>query len=603
MLVRLYTHTIKAACRHYQVAHTILLLDGFFSKSDPFFEVSKQLKGGAGPSWQVVYRSEVIDNNLNPKWKGASLSVGDICGGDKDQPLLVSLFDYQKNGKHNSMGFFETSVNALIKAKVHPGTGDPKSIDTSKGFQLKKKGMLFGTIVVTEASIQGTTGVSGYHPTSTSVFPNTTSTNTMTAPAMAQSVGTIPPTLISRGDYQPNFVDYISGGLELQLSVAIDFTGSNGDPRKPGTLHYIDRTGSQLNDYEKALTAVGSIVAKYDSDQMFPMLGFGAKFRGVIDHSFQLGPTAEVSGIKGMIDAYRNTFKTGLTMSGPTVFSEVIQLAAAQAKSKQEASRRIGMQAYHILLILTDGAVSDINQTKRAIRAASDAPLSIVIVGIGKADFSAMQFLDDFISQEGAGGRDICQFVEFERYQSNKIHLTQATLEEIPDQVVDYFNSHGIKPLPAISGSRVNVLADECDEDEEIELSLDFGEDGEINLASGGVMDDTGYGTYDTYSGMTPLPVPSTAPQSYVHQQPTYGAQYANAPPEYAQSYQTPQQGYGQPQVVTASVVTQPVFHVQVPPGASAGQQLQIMHPQTQLPMIITIPQGVAPGGVFPVPY
>jgi hypothetical protein len=232
---------------------------------------------------------------------------------------------------------------------------------------------------------------------------------------------------------KPKFIDYLSGGCELQLTIAIDFTGSNGDPRKPGTLHFIHRDG-QLNDYEKALTAVGSIIAKYDSDQKFPVVGFGAKYNGIISHCFQLGRTPEASGIAGVLEAYRGTFRTGLTMSGPTVFDECINLAAAQARSKQAESLRIGQQAYHILLILTDGAVTNVHATKEAIKAASDAPLSIVIVGIGQADFSSMQFLDDFQSQEKVG-RDICQFVEFERYKDNRMSLTQATLDEIPDQV------------------------------------------------------------------------------------------------------------------------------------------------------------------------
>ena len=34
------------------------------------------------------------------------------------------------------------------------------------------------------------------------------------------------------------FVDYIMGGLELSFTVAIDFTASNGDPKKPDSLHY-----------------------------------------------------------------------------------------------------------------------------------------------------------------------------------------------------------------------------------------------------------------------------------------------------------------------------------------------------------------------------
>merc|ERR1712232_434782 len=98
-----------------------------------------------------------------------------------------------------------------------------------------------------------------------------------------------------------------------------------------------------------------------------------------------------------------------------------------------------------ILLILTDGAVSDINSTAAGIARASDAPLSIVIVGIGNADFSAMQFLDDFESRSGLN-RDIVQFVQFSKHEYDKTSLTRATLDEIPDQLVKFFTSRGIMP-------------------------------------------------------------------------------------------------------------------------------------------------------------
>ena len=71
-------------------------------------------------------------------------------------------------------------------------------------------------------------------------------------------------------------------------------------------------------------------------------------------------------------------------------------------------------------------------------------------------------------------------------------------------------------------------------------------------------------------------------------------------PQPYAQPYG---QSYPSPQVVSATVVTTPVFHVQLPPGVNAGQQLQIQHPQTQQQMIVTVPAGVAQGGTFPVAY
>ena len=52
------------------------------------------------------------------------------------------------------------------------------------------------------------------------------------------------------------------------------------------------------------------------------------------------------------------------------------------------------LQMYHILLILTDGAIHDMQATKDVIVECSHYPLSIIIVGIGNADFSNMIELD-----------------------------------------------------------------------------------------------------------------------------------------------------------------------------------------------------------------
>jgi hypothetical protein len=34
-----------------------------------------------------------------------------------------------------------------------------------------------------------------------------------------------------------SFLDYISGGMQMGLVVAIDYTGSNGNPDDPSSLH------------------------------------------------------------------------------------------------------------------------------------------------------------------------------------------------------------------------------------------------------------------------------------------------------------------------------------------------------------------------------
>jgi len=51
-------------------------------------------------------------------------------------------------------------------------------------------------------------------------------------------------------------------------------------------------------------------------------------------------------------------------------------------------------QKYTILLILTDGVINDIDATIDEVVKASNLPLSIIIVGIGNADFDQMEQLD-----------------------------------------------------------------------------------------------------------------------------------------------------------------------------------------------------------------
>ena len=51
-------------------------------------------------------------------------------------------------------------------------------------------------------------------------------------------------------------------------------------------------------------------------------------------------------------------------------------------------------QQYYVLLLLTDGVLSDMAETKAAIVKASRLPTSVIIVGVGQADFKDMDELD-----------------------------------------------------------------------------------------------------------------------------------------------------------------------------------------------------------------
>jgi len=148
--------------------------------------------------------------------------------------------------------------------------------------------------------------------------------------------------------------------------------------------------------------------------------------------------------------------------------------------ASQDAANAEGKQKYSILLILTDGAVTDVGTTADALLQASDAPLSVIIVGVGNADFTGMQFLDDLKS---SGKRDIVQFVDFNSHSSNASALTKATLDEIPLQLVSYFKGQGIMPNQPESVEKSEVRVE--DEEEEIDLSLEFADDDDQDIVVG----------------------------------------------------------------------------------------------------------------------
>lgn len=68
------------------------------------------------------------------------------------------------------------------------------------------------------------------------------------------------------------------------------------------------------------------------------------------------------------------------------------------------------------------------DRTRDAIVHASGLPMSLIIVGVGEADFSDMNFLDgDNGVLKGANGRpalrDIVQFVPFRDYQYSAVRI------------------------------------------------------------------------------------------------------------------------------------------------------------------------------------
>lgn len=368
-----------------------------FARNDPFLTISKYLESGIT---LPICKTEVLKNDQRPTWKPVFLNIQQV--GSKDSPLIIECFNFNSNGKHDLIGKAEKSLADL--EKLH-----------SMG-----------------------TGVHLYSPTPVgNNYQNKVLKSQLFVDKFSESV-------------QHTFLDYLAGGCELNFMVAIDFTASNGNPRLPDSLHYIDPTG-RPNAYQKAILDVGEVLQFYDSDKKFPAWGFGARpIDGPVSHCFNLNGSStycEVEGIRGIMMAYTSALYN-VSLAGPTLFGPVISEASLIA------SQSLGnkQQKYYVLLIITDGVITDLQETKDALVKASDLPLSILIVGVGGADYKEMEILDADKGErlESTTGRvasrDIVQFVPFRDVNSGEVSIVQSLLAELPSQFLTYMRTRDIHP-------------------------------------------------------------------------------------------------------------------------------------------------------------
>ena len=253
------------------------------------------------------------------------------------------------------------------------------------------------------------------------------------------------------------FVSYLRSGINIQLTIGIDFTGSNGHYKDPPSLHYL---GGGLNNYEAAIRSCGDIVSSYDKEQSFPVFAFGFNFTNdclnnfdgkYTEFNYPINCNVEDPSIKyidGVLQHYRN-FITKINLSGPTYFSPMINDLIMEVEKELEEGY---IFHYHIIMILTDGMIDDMAATKDSLVAASFLPISVIIIGIGNGDFSKMDVLDAdenplYDSSGRKADRDLVQFVPYNKFKDNPQRLAEQVLEEIPRQVVEYYQHKGIPPL------------------------------------------------------------------------------------------------------------------------------------------------------------
>ena len=400
---------------------------------------SRSTSLGSSQPWVTVWRSQPVLNSLRPTWDRGEVDLIDLCHGDLTEPLRISVWALNGGGRVE-IGVAETTAGHLLELYNAPKDDEEKAFflqrSDSKVKQVGQLRILFVALMSPgDGMLEATTG---FASNNNNIAPQRRppsqdldhSDGSFSRDVDVVDLSSLKP--IS-APVTKSFQSYVEQGVEIDFGVAIDFTSSNGDPRQTDSYHY--QGEDSFNDYEETIAAIGKALAVYSTTQQYSVWGFGAKYGGVCRHLFQCGPQPFVHGVDGILGAYRSVFKTDLTMSGPTEFLQVLQMGAARAKRYHDEMTSQSLR-YMVLLIITDGVMSNLEETRRKLEVYSRMPLSVVFVGVGRASFDLMYRL---CSQHASN----TTFVEFRHHQHNPLALGQAALQNIPTQMCRYMQSRG----------------------------------------------------------------------------------------------------------------------------------------------------------------
>ena len=190
-----------------QVRGVKLAKKDWFGKSDPYLQFCRARPDG---TFDTVHQTEIVKNTLDPVWRPFQLK-NILLGSNDDAMFRINVIDWDANTSHDHIGHILISFKQFMEAveKKQP----------LKILHYKGKAKDVGTLDFNGTSFQKL----------------------------------------------PTFMDFLQGGLQMKMFVAIDFTGSNGvlpsainapalcnaaagDPRTPTSLHFM-RPGA-FNEYQ-----------------------------------------------------------------------------------------------------------------------------------------------------------------------------------------------------------------------------------------------------------------------------------------------------------------------------------------------------------------
>jgi hypothetical protein len=247
-------------------------LHGKFDSNDGynFFLIHKFIGPGV---FKPVYKSEIKSAIQGVyHWNHISLLTSELANEELEREIRIEFYKSQKSGKHTNLGYLVCNLAQLKE--------NQREYTLNKG---KGRTITFQTL--------------NFHKRNT-------------------------------------FLEYVFGGCEIQLNIAIDFTLSNGHPSDRDSLHYLDMN---RNEYLHAIKSVGEILQYYDSKKQIPVFGYGATVPPSVNrasHCFALNGdifNPEVDGLEGVQAAYKSALQN-VNLYGPTNFAPTLEMVCDMAE-------------------------------------------------------------------------------------------------------------------------------------------------------------------------------------------------------------------------------------------------------------------------------
>ncbi|EGC39050.1 hypothetical protein DICPUDRAFT_75368 [Dictyostelium purpureum] len=232
----------------------------------------------------------------------------------------------------------------------------------------------------------------------------------------------------------PTIYDYINGGFKINLMLGINCGASSEN------IH--DISNIESNQYIQAIQEICDILKPYNTSGKINIQGFGCNHEGPNEYNepcyckpFKFCPEApQVETAQNVVGLYLENIGK-YSFKSPSNFSELIKYACKK-------------------VIFTHGEIPQCiyrSEAILAVHAASTAPISIIIVGVGKDGFQFTSLLDGDKntirdSKYQAWKRDCVQFVQFNHHREDPQTFAYQVIEELPTQFLSYVDMEKILP-------------------------------------------------------------------------------------------------------------------------------------------------------------